>query len=230
MSAPAEPVLEPPDGGKPYPPAARAEPAWPGQASVLVAIVLQLTLPERLTVGPNWVLPILEAALLVVLAMATPRQLEHEHPRRRRLALTMTALVSLANTASLALLCHYLFRHHVQDGRQLIIAGAVIWLTNVVIFALWYWETDRGGPGHRAAGRDGPPDFLFPQMTDDRIEPRFWRPQFIDYGFVSLTNAMAFSPTDTLPLTPTAKSMMGLQALVSIVTVALVISRAVNIL
>jgi uncharacterized membrane protein len=226
MSAPAEPL----GVGRPYPPPPRSESAWPAQISVLAAIVLQLTLPERLTVGPNWLLPVLEGALLVGLAMATPMQLEHEHPLRRRIALTMTALVSLANVYSLALLCHYLFNHSVQDGKSLIMAGVVIWLTNVVIFGLWYWETDRGGPGKRAAGRDGPPDFLYPQMSDDWIEPRFWRPQFIDYLYVSLTNAMAFSPTDTLPLTPTAKTMMGLQALVSVVTLALVVSRAVNIL
>ena len=109
-------------------------------------------------------------------------------------------------------------------------AGALIWLTNVLIFGLWYWEADRGGPGQRAAGLDGPPDLLFPQMSDDRIEPEDWRPGFIDYLYVSLTNATAFSPTDTMPLSPTAKGIMGLQSLVSLVTIGLVISRAVNIL
>ena len=99
-----------------------------------------------------------------------------------------------------------------------------------MIFGLWYWETDRGGAGMRAAGRDGPPDFLFPQMTDDAIEPLNWRPQFIDYLYVSLTNNLALSPTDTMPLSRTAKSIMGVQSLISVVTIALVISRAVNIL
>jgi uncharacterized membrane protein len=89
---------------------------------------------------------------------------------------------------------------------------------------------DRGGPGKRAAGHDGPPDFLFPQMSDDRIEPGEWRPQFIDYLYVSLTNATAFSPTDAMPLTPTAKGTMGVQSLVSLVTIGLIVSRAVNIL
>ena len=106
----------------------------------------------------------------------------------------------------------------------------LIWLTNFLIFALWYWETDRGGPGRRAAGHDRAPDFLFPQMSDDRIEPLEWRPQFIDYLYVSLTNATAFSPTDTMPLTPTAKIIMGMQSLVSLVTIGLIVSRAVNIL
>ena len=99
-----------------------------------------------------------------------------------------------------------------------------------MIFGLWYWEIDRGGPGRRAGGEDGPPDFLFPQMSDDAIEPANWRPQFIDYLYVSLTNAAAFSPTDTMPLSHTAKMVMGLQSIISIVTIGLIISRAVNIL
>ncbi len=131
---------------------------------------------------------------------------------------------------SLVELSHYLLHHDVSNGRELIGAGVLIWLTNFLIFSLWYWELDRGGPGRRAAGHDGPPDFLFPQMSDDRIEPLDWRPRFIDYLYVSLTNATAFSPTDTMPLTPMAKSMMGIQSVVSLVTVGLIVSRAVNIL
>lgn len=213
-----------------YPPPARSEPFWPAQASVLGAIALQLLLPERVTAGPTWLLPALEAALLLGLTVTTPRQLEHEHRTRRRAALSLTAFVSAANIISLALLTHELLHHRTPNGRQLIIAGVLIWLTNVLIFGLWYWETDRGGPGRRAAGRDGPPDFLFVQMSDDSILPVNWRPQFIDYLYVSLTNAAAFSPTDTMPLSPTAKGTMGLQSLVSIVTIGLVVSRAVNIL
>jgi uncharacterized membrane protein len=213
-----------------YPPPARSEPFWPAQASVLGAIALQLLLPERVTAGPTWLLPALEGALLLGLTVTTPRQLEHEHRTRRRAALSLTAFVSAANIISLALLTHELLHHQTPNGRQLIIAGVLIWLTNVLIFGLWYWETDRGGPGRRAAGRDGPPDFLFVQMSDDSIQPVNWRPRFIDYLYVSLTNAAAFSPTDTMPLSPTAKGTMGLQSLVSIVTIGLVVSRAVNIL
>jgi uncharacterized membrane protein len=216
--------------GRPYPPPARAEPFWPAQATVLAAIALQLLLPKRLTAGPTWLLPTLEAALLVGLALATPRQLEREHTVRRRTALGLTAFVSAANITSLVLLSHELLHHGSPNARELIVAGALIWLTNVLIFGLWYWETDRGGPGKRAAGRDGPPDFLFSQMNDDRIEPANWRPQFIDYLYVSLTNAIAFSPTDTMPLSPMAKSIMGIQSLVSLVTIGLVVARAVNIL
>jgi hypothetical protein len=216
---------------RPYPPPSRPEPFWPAQLTVLAAIGLQLLLPERLTVGPTWLLPALEGALLIGLSFASPRELEHEHPVRRGVALGMTALVSFANIVSLYLLIHFLLHNgKVPGGRELIISGMLIWLTNFLIFALWYWELDRGGPGKRAAGHDAPPDFLFPQMTDDTIEPLDWRPQFIDYTYVSLTNATAFSPTDTMPLTPMAKSIMGVQAVASLVTLGLVVSRAVNIL
>ena len=216
--------------GRPYPPPPAAEPFWPAQATILVAIGLQLLLPERLTVGPTWLIPALEGALLVGMSMATPKQLEHEHRARRRAALALTAFVSAANIFSLGALTHFLLHHSTPNGEQLIVAGVLIWLTNFLIFGLWYWELDRGGPGRRAAGHDGAPDFLFPQMNDDRIEPIGWRPQFIDYLYVSLTNAAAFSPTDTMPLTPMAKSVMGIQSLVSIVTIGLIVSRAVNIL
>ena len=216
--------------GRPYPPAGAGESPWPAQLTVLAAICLQLALPERLTVGPTWLVPALEGALLVGMFVATPRQLEGEHRRRRRVALGLTAFVSAANVYSLAALTHFLLHHNVSDGHALIGSGVLIWLTNFLIFALWYWELDRGGPGVRAAGHDGPPDFLFPQMNDDRIEPSGWRPGFIDYLYVSLTNATAFSPTDTMPLSPMAKSVMGLQAMVSLVTIGLIVSRAVNIL
>lgn len=216
--------------GRPYPPPAASEPFWPAQLTILAAIGLQVALPKRLVAGPVWLVPTLEGVLFVGMFLATPRQLEHEHKRRRRVALGLTALVGAANIYSLVSLTNLLLSRNVENGRQLIVSGVLIWMTNFLIFALWYWEMDRGGAGRRAAGHDGAPDFLFPQMADDRIEPIGWRPKFIDYLYVSLTNATAFSPTDTMPLTPIAKSTMGIQALVSLVTIGLVVSRAVNIL
>jgi hypothetical protein len=213
-----------------YPPPGVAEAAWPAQLTVLVAILVELLYPTRLTVGPFWLIPSLEGALLLGLFLATPHQLEFEHPRRRRVALGLIAFVSAANVYSLFELTHLLLHHDVSNGRELIGSGVLIWLTNFLIFSLWYWELDRGGPGKRAAGHDGAPDFLFPQMSDDSIEPRNWRPRFLDYVYVSLTNATAFSPTDTMPLSQMAKFVMGVQALVSLVTIGLIISRAVNIL
>ncbi len=152
----------------PYPPPGIVESVWPALSTVLATIVLQLSLPKRLTIGPTWLLPALEGLLVIGLLTATPRELEYEHPRRRRIALGLIALVSAANVLSLSLLTHYLLRHANVNGHELVVAGVVIWLTNFLIFGLWYWEIDRGGPGRRAAGNDGPPDFLFPQMTDDR--------------------------------------------------------------
>jgi uncharacterized membrane protein len=198
--------------------------------TILAAIGLEVALPARLTVGPSWLIPSLEGALLIGLFFATPNMLEHEHPRRRRVAIGLTAIVTAANIYSLGALTHFLLHHKVENGRELIGSGVLIWLTNFLIFGLWYWELDRGGPGRRAAGHDGAPDFLFPQMNDDRIEPAGWRPTFFDYLYVALTNAAAFSPTDTMPLSVSAKGVMGAQSLVSIVTIGLIVSRAVNIL
>jgi uncharacterized membrane protein len=222
-----------PDGEPPSawtPPAGKSEHMAPSLLCVAAAIGLQLALPERVTPGNRWLLPSLEAVLLVGLRVVGPIRVQEEHPRRRAIALTLTAVVSADNIYSLALLTHLLLHHRVSSGRSLIVAGMLIWLTNVLIFALWYWEVDRGGPGRRAAGHDLLPDLQFPQMTDPQFAPTGWRPMFIDYLYVSLTNAAAFSPTDTMPLTASAKSVMGLQSLVSLVTIGLVVSRAVNIL
>lgn len=226
-----QPDLRTATGAGDYPPPARGEPHWPAQATVLLAIALQILLPSRLTIGSRWILPGLEAVMLVTLFIASPQRLEAPHSVRRQLTLATTAIVSIANGIALALLAHYLVNHSTPNGRQLIIAGLLVWVTNVLIFALWLWEIDRGGAGLRAAGLDGPPDLLFPNMTDE-VARRYpgWRPLFADYLYLSLTNATAFSPTDTLPLTIQAKMVMGLQSLISLVTLGLVVSRAVNIL
>src|SRR5262249_50780367 len=157
--------------GRPYPPPPAPEPFWPAQVTILAAIGLEVALPSRLTVGPSWLIPSLEGALLVGPFVATPNMLEHEHPRRRRVALGLTAIVSAANIYSLGALTHFLLHHKVGSGRQLILSGVLIWLTNFLIFALWYWELDRGGPGRRAAGHDGPPAFMFPQINVHPYHP-----------------------------------------------------------
>jgi uncharacterized membrane protein len=226
-ASPPPPIAQ---GRRPYPPPGAPESFWPAQIAILCAIVLGVSLPDRLVVGPAWLVPSLEAVLFFGLFFATPNTLEREHPRRRRLAIGLIAFVTAANIYSLGALTHYLLHHNVLKGRELIMSGTLIWLTNFVLFGLWYWELDRGGPGKRVEGHDQAPDFLFPQMSDDTIEPRDWRPKFIDYLYVSLTNATAFSPTDTMPLTPLSKTIMGVQSIVSLVTIGLIVSRAVNIL
>jgi uncharacterized membrane protein len=202
---------------------------WPAQLTVLAAIVLYVALPDKLTLGPTWLLPALEGVLLVALVVASPRPDMRYMPRRRNLAIALIGLVSAANLVSLLLLVHYLLKGGKAGGHPLILSGVVLWATNVLIFSLWYWELDRGGPAQRKT-EPGEPDFLFPQMTDDSWTPKNWQPVFVDYMYVSLTNATAFSPTDTMPLTPRAKVLMGVQSLASLLTIGLVVARAVNIL
>jgi hypothetical protein len=112
----------------------------------------------------------------------------------------------------------------------LLARGASVYLTNIIVFGLWYWEWDRGGPVARAKGERPYPDFLFPQMATPHVAKPNWRPTFVDYLYVSVTNVMAFSPTDTMPLARWAKALMTVQAMVALSTAALVISRAVNVL
>jgi hypothetical protein len=205
---------------------------WPAQLAVLAAIALYFALPAKLTVGPTWLIPALEIVLFLGLVITSPMRTVRHYPRwRRRLGLATIALVSAAYLASLGLLTHYLLRGGKAGGRSLIFAGITLWVTNVLIFSIWYWELDRGGPVTRMLERDAKPDFLFPQMSDAREwAPKGWRPSFLDYLYVSLTNATAFSPTDTMPLSEVAKSLMGVQAVAALVTVGLVVARAVNIL
>ena len=209
-------------------------PYWEPQLVVGLALLIDLTLPDKVSpLHPTWLLPALEGVLLLGLIIASPQARVRHSAGRRRFALGLTAVVSAANIVSLGLLVHFLLQpvHHTPiSGHALILAGSALWLTNVLLFGLWYWETDRGGPAMRRGGEEHTFDFLFPQMTDARWAPEHWSPQLIDYLYVSLTNATAFSPTDTMPLTAMAKSLMGLQAVVSLVTVGLVVARAVNIL
>jgi hypothetical protein len=209
---------------------ARRDPFWPAQLTALAAIALYLALPEKITAGPTWLLPSLEGALVIGLIIAMPNPAMQYSPVRRHLALGLIGLVSAANLVSLLLLVHYLLKGGRAGGHALILSGVVLWVTNVLIFALWYWELDRGGPVTRALDIAAHPDFLFPQMSDPRWAPEDWTPGFVDYLYVSFTNATAFSPTDTMPLTWTVKLLMTVQALASLLTIGLVVARAVNIL
>ena len=147
---------------------ARRDPFWPAQLTAAAAIALYISLPSKLTVGPVWLLPALEALLLVGLIVAMPNPAMQYSPRRRHFALALTAVVSAANIVSLELLIHYLLKGGKVGGHRLILSGVVLWVTNVLVFALWYWELDRGGPVARALNPSARVDFLFPQMTDDR--------------------------------------------------------------
>jgi uncharacterized membrane protein len=149
----------------------------------------------------------------------------------RRLSLTLIAVASLGTAWSVGKLVTAIAGGgDTGTAAELLRNGAAIWLINVLTFAVWYWELDRGGALERAAGTDPYPDFLFPQMTAPGMVPRDWRPQFADYLYLAFTNATAFSPTDTLPLSRWAKLTMLLQSAISLVTAALVIAKAVNAL
>ncbi len=205
-------------------------PFWEPQLVVACAIALQLSLSEDVTIGPNWLFPAMEGALLIGLVIVSPHPNVRHSPVRRRVAIGMIALVSAANIASLVLLSHRLLHGGNANGHSLILSGVVLWCTNVLLFGLWYWEVDRGGPVARGTGEERLPDFMFVLMDKTQFAPKDWRPQLIDYLYLSFTNATAFSPTDTMPLTPIAKWLMSGQALASLVTVGLVVARAVNIL
>jgi uncharacterized membrane protein len=208
----------------------RRNPFWPAQTTVLVAVMLDLALPDKLTLGPRWLLPVVEGLLLLGLVIASPQPKFKHSVLRRHVAIGLIGVVSAVNLFSLTELVRYLVHGGTAGGRTLIGSGAVLWGTNVLLFGLWYWELDRGGPMRRMLVPDAVPDFLFPQMTEKKIAPENWLPGLIDYLYVSFTNATAFSPTDTMPLTKTAKLLMAVQSLASLVTVGLVVARAVNIL
>jgi hypothetical protein len=206
------------------------EPRWPASVAATAALILYITLPERLTFGPGWVIPALEAALIIPLTLTAPlRHLEEAHLVRVA-SLLLIVLVNAANLASLALLVHLVLSGGSASGRQLIFSGLQIWLTLVLVFALWYWELDRGGPGFRGSKMERVPDFLFPQMATPELHQGSWTPNFLDYLYVAFTNATAFSPTDTMPLTGRAKALMLVESSAAITAIVMVAGRAVNIL
>ncbi|HEY2670913.1 MAG TPA: hypothetical protein VGJ07_11125 [Rugosimonospora sp.] len=200
-------------------------------AAVVVVIVLQLTIDTGLSFHPKYLMPVLEVALFVLLSIGNPVRLNRESALLRSAGLLLVTAASFAVAWSAATLVWRL-AHGTAPPQPitLLLNGGAIWLTNVIVFALWYWELDRGGPAARAVARKVYPDFLFSQMTVPELVTRDWEPAFVDYLYLSFTNATAFSPTDTLPLSRWAKLAMMFQSLISLVTVALVVARAVNIL
>jgi len=209
----------------------REEPRVQVTIAILVAIGLMIALPARVANHPRWVLPIAAALLLLGVFVAKSSRMDRRGRVLRIVSLSLIAVMSLANATSAGRLIVDLVRGRgIRDPTQLLLTGAAIWFTNVIVFGLWYWEFDRGGPVERAAGTQPYPDFLFPQMTSPELAPPDWEPGFVDYLYVSFTNATAFSPTDTMPMTRWAKLTMLTQSAISVVTVVLVIARAVNIL
>jgi uncharacterized membrane protein len=209
------------------------EARWPSALAVVGAAALYLTLPNQLVLGPpivRYIVPALELAVLIPLTLTTPNRQASETGFRRKVAMTLTALISVANALALFFLIRQLLYGSGVQGRTLLYAALDIWVTNVIVFALWYWELDGGGPPRRLANPNAPRDFAFVQMTDPEVAAPGWHPRFADYLYTSFTNASAFSPTDTMPLTRWAKLLMLVQSAISIMTLLLVAARAVNIL
>jgi len=208
-----------------------AEVRWPVSVAMAVAIGLQVTLPDDLSALSRFLLPSVETAILVVLLALNPRRIDRVSGPLRGLGLTLIAVASVANGVSAVLLVLGLVNGS-QGGAAgpLLASGGAIYVTNILVFALWYWELDRGGPASRALALRTNPDFLFAPMATPHVADPDWEPQFLDYLYLSFTNATAFSPTDTLPLTRWGKMTMLLQSSIALVTIALVIARVVNIL
>ncbi|MCU7724839.1 hypothetical protein ODJ79_14025 [Actinoplanes sp. KI2] len=192
-------------------------------------IALQWLLPDRLTPGPRWLLPVIEVALVVVLNAADPGRVKRDIPALRMVALGLITVVSLGTVYSVAMLVRDIVgKHDAGTPGQRLFVGGGIYLMNILTFAVWFWELDRGGPAARARGTDPYPDFLFPPMTSPDMAHKDWEPRFADYLYVAFTNATAFSPTDTLPMTRGAKSGMALESTIALIIAALVVAQAIN--
>jgi hypothetical protein len=205
------------------------EARWPAAVALVACIVLYVVLPSRLVIGPKWLLPVLIGLPLIPLGIVRHESLG-ESIWIRRCALVLLGIVTLANMGSVALLVHRLLSANVTQGSQLIYSAVAIWATNVILYGVWLWEIDRGGPLHRAAGTQLRIDLQFPQMENPSLAPDGWRPTFTDYLYSSFANGTSFAPADAMPLTRRAKILFASESIVSLVTISVVAARAVNIL
>ena len=211
--------------------AATSEPRWPASLALLAAAALNFVLPGKFTLGPPWLVPLLEIAILVPLYISSPNRRADESRLQSTVANVLIGIANIANVASLGLLVHLiLFDPKSTTGTQLFYSSVAIWLTNILVFALWYWELDRGGPDARLRHDHPAPDFLFPQMITPECAHPTWSPKFIDYLYLAFTDATAFSPADVMPLSGWAKMMMLAESLVSLAKITIVASRAVGII
>lgn len=206
---------------------------WPASLAVIVALGLQLAVPAQIMEAPRWIMPAIGGALLIPLIWTNPFHLRRDEVWLRWIELILVAVLVTINAIYLISLIVLLASGETADGKVLVKAALLIWVTNVVAFALWYWEIDRGGPFARMPEHEHEEeraDLLFPQMTVDLPGWERWLPGFTDYLFVAFTASTAFSPTDTMPLTARVKTLMGFQSAMALLTIAVVAARAVNVL
>lgn len=202
---------------------------WHAQLAFLIAVVLQYTIPHQLRVGDKYTIALIELLFVAGIGITAPKRHISFKNFNRTIAVLLIGLLSFANISSLVLVINGLLSGSSVPGKQLVIAAFAIFITNIIVFSLWYWELD--SPGLTGVKKhDASPKFDFPQMESKITGTTGWEPTYFDYLYVSTTNASAFSPTDSLPLTHAAKAIMSAQALISLLTVVLVTARAVNIL
>jgi hypothetical protein len=206
----------------------------PGVAAltgILLTGLLYLVLPTNVIIGPNWLLLVIEGVFVIPLLIDILTPWNLSHMARRVLVLIPLSLSTLALAVGVALFVFTLATN--TNANNLLRGGALLWSFNILVFALWYWEIDGEGPWKRHLSGQQPRDFLFPQQTNDfplLAHKKLWMPHFFDYLFVAFTGATALSPTDTYPLTRTAKILMMMEALISLTVIGILIARAVNIL
>jgi hypothetical protein len=196
---------------------------WPALVALVVLGVAYALVSASLTVGPPW---LLLALILVGVGGVRVLRWRGMWLARRRVALGTLGVVTVAVGISAAFLVASLLRGRTEAG-DLLRDAALLWFSNILTFALWYWETDGGGPAHRHMGPHCSSDFVFPQMAVQQSE---WMPEFVDYLFLAFNTSTAFSPTDTMVLARRAKVLMMLQSLISLVTIAVLAARAINTL
>jgi uncharacterized membrane protein len=206
---------------------------WPMAIAVVTTIVLQVITPHTGRLRFWWVFPVLEAAALVAVIIRDPGRIDRRTRAARRATLALIVLLTVGTLGGLYVLIldvvDRTYAVHV-GATALLGRGGALWVTNVVVFSLWFWELDRGGAAERAAASDIPPSFGFPEDAMPELAPGGWIPRYPDYLYLSFTNATAFSPTDTVPVRTWAKMTMMLESVISLVTAILVIARAINVL
>jgi len=203
------------------------EPRWPAFVAMLAAAGVYLALPEPLTIGPSWLLLAIVVLLLIPIVISARRG---RYGITRVLTFTVNGIITVSMIASLIFLIQGI-PQHLETPKALLRSAAALWLTNILIFALWYWKLDGGGPLLRELPNGmSSSSFLFPQMIGRENRDSSWVPSFVDYLFLAFNTSTAFSPTDTAVLSRWAKLGTMLQSLISLTIIALLAARAVNIL
>jgi uncharacterized membrane protein len=207
------------------------ESRWPALAAALVIVGAQTWVAGALGLQPLWAFALVSAALLAASAAVYLPAREEPSRLMRGLSIALIAALVIENAIGFGLLVRGVFVGSGLAPLGLLFAGVALWGANVVIFALWYWEIDGGGPEERADGYREYPDFVFPQQQQDQqgLAPADWKPAFPDYLYTSLTCATAFSPTDAMPYSKKAKLLMGIEATLSFAIAAMLVARAINI-